>query len=58
MNEDACISYNTSKSVLPDVYTQCLSAIACGITNICHFPHFQNIAKPDTNCSATLYSKG
>ena len=58
MNEDVYISYNTSKNVLLHVYTQCPSAIACVITNICRFPHFQNIAKPDTNCSATLYSKG
>ena len=45
-----CISYNTGKSALPDVYARCPRA------NILHFRHSENLPKLDRNILASLYS--
>ena len=65
-----CISYNTGKSALPDIYARLLrvrttqgqvhiyqaSMSACVITNMLHFWHYKNLLKPEIHCSASLYS--
>ena len=67
-----CISYNTGKSALPDIYArargraapegECVyirqSTSACVITNMLHFRHSKNLPKLDSNISASLYSNG
>ena len=68
-----CISYNTGKSPLPDIYArargraapegECVyirqSTSACVILrNMLHFRHSKNLPKLDSNISASLYSNG
>ena len=60
-----CISYNTGKSALPDIYVRRPrvllrifqeSTSACVITNMLHFRHSKNLPKLEGKCSADLYS--
>ena len=58
-----CISYNTGKSALPDIYAQhaplgeCVyirqSKSACVMSNMLHFRHAKNLPKPEVACSAS-----
>ena len=59
-----CISYNTGKSLLPDIHTtpegECVyirqSTSACVITNMLYFRHSKNLPKLEGKCSAALCS--